>query len=167
MSESPYVLVRIPSEADFAEGDDFLDDELLDRLLLDVVGRYPALAHIEQHGISVRAVWKKKGGKSKGKLVYAGTTQPSGLFRHFCQFTMARPCDAPRAFRLTFRSRHGLTWIEAACRGHADPRTNQIREEGGQLVAVEELPPTPTHPRPMPIGLDGAAAAAEPSREDE
>jgi hypothetical protein len=86
MSPAAYVPVRVPGEADFAEDDDFLDDELLDRLLLDVVGRYQALQHIEQHGISVRALWKKKGGKSKGKLVYSGTTEPAGLFAHFCQF---------------------------------------------------------------------------------
>lgn len=86
MSASPYVPVRVPSESDFADGDDYLDDELLDALFLAVVGRYEALGHIEQHGISVRAVWKKKGGKSKGKLVYSGTTQPAGLFAHFCRF---------------------------------------------------------------------------------
>lgn len=80
------VPVRVPSESDFADGDEFLDDSALDALFVEVVNRYEALGHIEQHGISVRAVWKRKGGKSRGKLVYSGTTQPSGLFRHFCQF---------------------------------------------------------------------------------
>ncbi len=80
-----YVPVRVPSEADFAEGDDFLDDGLLDRLLLDVIGRYSALAHIEQHGISVRALWKRKGGKSQGRMTYARCVKPSGLLAHFCR----------------------------------------------------------------------------------
>jgi hypothetical protein len=78
------LMVRVPGEADFAEGDDFLDDPALDALLLEVIGAYEALGHIEEHGISVRALWKKKGGKSRGKLVYSGTTRPSGLLAHFC-----------------------------------------------------------------------------------
>lgn len=78
------LLVRVPSEADFGEDDDFLDDSALDALLLNVVGQYEALRHIEDHGISVRALWKKKGGKSKGALTYGKCTKPSGLLAHFC-----------------------------------------------------------------------------------
>lgn len=76
--------VRVPSEADFGETEDFLDDPALDALLLDVVGSYDALRHIEDHGISVHALWKKKGGKSKGALTYAKCVKPSGLLAHFC-----------------------------------------------------------------------------------
>lgn len=76
--------VRVPGEADFDEDDDFLDDQALDALLLDVIGSYEALGHIEQHGISLRALWKKKGGKSKGALTYAKCVKPTGLLAHFC-----------------------------------------------------------------------------------
>jgi hypothetical protein len=76
--------VRVPGEGDFDEGADFLDDPALDALLLDVVGAYEALGHIEEHGISVRALWKKKGGKSKGALTYGKCVKPSGLLAHFC-----------------------------------------------------------------------------------
>lgn len=86
MTRKAFVPVRVPSEADFGEdGADFLDDPLLDRLLLDVVGAYPALRHIEDHGISVRALWKRKGGKSHGSLTYAKCVKPSGLLAHFCK----------------------------------------------------------------------------------
>jgi len=86
MSRQGFVPVRVPSEADFGEdGDDFLDDPLLDRLLLDVIGAYPALRHIEAHGISVRALWKRKDGKSHGALTYAKCVKPSGLLAHFCK----------------------------------------------------------------------------------
>jgi hypothetical protein len=78
-----YVPVRIPTQADFDACDDFLDDEVLDGLLLAVIGRYEALRHIEDHGISVRALWKRKGGKSKGRMIYAKCEEPAGLFAHF------------------------------------------------------------------------------------
>lgn len=80
MTRQAFVPVRVPSEADFGDGEDFLDDPLL-----DVVGAYPALRHIEDHGISVRALWKRKGGKSHGSLTYAKCVKPSGLLAHFCK----------------------------------------------------------------------------------
>lgn len=76
--------VRVPSDADFGEGDEFLDDPALDALLVEVVGSYETLRHIEDHGISVRALWKKKGGKGKGALTYGKCVKPSGLLAHFC-----------------------------------------------------------------------------------
>lgn len=76
--------VRVPGEADFGEDDEFLDDPSLDALLIDVVGSYDALRHIEDHGISIHALWKKKGGKSKGALTYGKCVKPSGLLAHFC-----------------------------------------------------------------------------------
>jgi hypothetical protein len=79
------LLVRVPGEADFPDDDDFLDDPALDALLLDVVGSYEALRAIEDHGIGVRALWKKKGGKSKGALTYAKCVKPTGLLAHFCR----------------------------------------------------------------------------------
>lgn len=77
--------VRVPGEGDFDEADDFLDDPALDALLLDVVSSYEALRHIEDHGIGIRALWKKKGGKSKGALTYAKCVKPTGLLAHFCR----------------------------------------------------------------------------------
>jgi len=76
--------VRVPGEGDFGEDDDFLDDPALDALLMQVVGKYDALSHIEDHGISIRALWKKKGGKSKGALTYGKCVKPTGLLAHFC-----------------------------------------------------------------------------------
>lgn len=76
--------VRVPGEADFEDDDDFLDDSALDALLMEVVSSYEALRHIEDHGISVHALWKKKGGKSKGALTYAKCVKPTGLLAHFC-----------------------------------------------------------------------------------
>lgn len=77
--------VRVPGEADFDEKDDYLVDQVLDALFAEVVGSYERLGHIEEHGISVALRWKKKGGKSKGKLTYVKCEMPSGLLAHFCK----------------------------------------------------------------------------------
>jgi hypothetical protein len=80
-----HVPVRVPDESDFPDDDEFLPDEILDQLLLDVVGAYEALRLIEDHGISIAVRWKKKGGKSQRRLVYAKCVKPSGLLAHFCK----------------------------------------------------------------------------------
>lgn len=78
-----HVPVRVPTEGEFADDDDFLADPALDALFMDVVSAYDALWHIEQHGIRVALRWKKKGGKSQGKPVLAKCQKPSGLLKHF------------------------------------------------------------------------------------
>lgn len=74
--------VRVPAEEDF-DGADFLDDEVLETLFLDVVHRHPRLAVINDRGITVRVLWKRKGGRSAGRAVYGKCTKSSGLIRHF------------------------------------------------------------------------------------
>ena len=83
--------------------------------------------------------------------------------KRYCQYTQTVPCPAPRAiFKLTFRTGDGFEWIEAACRAHADPRADQVRAQGGQLVAVEEYP----DPDPGPT-VEAMAAASAPVVETE
>lgn len=45
---------------------------------------YGRLGVIEEHGITVAVLWKRKGGKSKGLAVYGKCQKPSGLLAHFC-----------------------------------------------------------------------------------
>lgn len=82
-----------------------------------------------------------------------------------CQWTGPRPCEIPGAYTLTFRSKHGFEWIEAQCRSHCDLRTNQVRAEGGEIVAVEDVPQPPAPIEPAPVGLDAVdpAPPAEPT----
>lgn len=65
----------------------------------------------------------------------------------YCQYTLTRPCESTAAFRLTFRSASGFEWIERQCRSHADPRKDQERQKGSELIAVEEIPAPPDDPR--------------------
>lgn len=77
------ISVRVPDEADF-DGGDYLSDAGLDGLLSELVGRYPRLGVIEEHGINVSVLWKRKGGKKQGCPTFAKCQKPSGLLAHFC-----------------------------------------------------------------------------------
>ena len=83
IATAPRITVRVPSEDDFG-GADFLPDAALDALFDDVVSSYRRLGHIEDHGIQVSVLWKRKGGKSKGSATYGKCQKPSGLLAHFC-----------------------------------------------------------------------------------
>jgi len=65
MNDRPYIPGAGAERVRLRDGDDFLDDELLDQLLLDVIGRYEALGHIEQHGVSVRASGRRRAARAK------------------------------------------------------------------------------------------------------
>lgn len=71
-----------------------------------------------------------------------------------CQWTGHRPCEMPAVYSLTFRSKHGFEWIEVQCRAHVDQRTVQVRAEGGEIVAVSDIPQPPAPIEPAPVGLD-------------
>lgn len=83
VASPPRITVRVPSEEDFG-GADFLPDNALDALFSDVVSSYRRLSHIEEHGISVAVLWKRKGGKKQGAPTMAKCVKPSGLVAHFC-----------------------------------------------------------------------------------
>lgn len=79
------VLVRVPDENEFDEDEAYLGASDLDDLLSELVGKYQALGIIEQHGIRVQCLWKKKGGVSKGVPTLGRTQIPGGLLAHYCR----------------------------------------------------------------------------------
>lgn len=79
----PTFAIRVPDEDDF-DGKDFLTDAVLDTLMADVISSFEVFGHIEEHGISVSVLWKRKGGKSHGSPTFAKCVKPSGLLSHFC-----------------------------------------------------------------------------------
>ncbi len=82
-TERPTTTVRVPTEDDF-DGADFMEDPGLTALFDDVVNRYAALGAIEEHGIRVSVLWKRKGGKKQGAATFGKCQKPSGLLAHFC-----------------------------------------------------------------------------------
>ena len=59
-----------------------------------------------------------------------------------CQMERVRPCGTPPAYSLTYTlSRDGVQFTGAYCRGCISTRADQVRAEGGEIVAVEDLAP--------------------------
>lgn len=79
----------------------------------------------------------------------------------FCQ--SAYGCEQPRVYTARFKSQSGYEWSEGLCRRDASVRADQVRAEGGSLVAVEEIPQTPS---PSPTSASGAAQRAEAVSDD-
>lgn len=92
----------------------------------------------------------------------------------YCNFPSGCRTGLPPVFVLTFVSAPvqargerlpGMTTEEGSCRAHADLRKNQVRSEGGELVAVEEWEPLPDEaPLLEPVGLDAVAPSPEPKK---
>lgn len=87
-----------------------------------------------------------------------------------CQFTGARPCSARPFAVLKFASATGLVTFERHCQSHVEPRTNEVRREGGSLIDVDLLPAAPTitipvygEPLPAPEPEPDTEAAAPPA----
>lgn len=76
---------RVPDENEFDPDADYLDAADLDDLLAAIVGRYAALDAIERHGIAVSVLWKKKGGRSRGRPTFGKCQKASGLLAHYCR----------------------------------------------------------------------------------
>lgn len=65
-----------------------------------------------------------------------------------CQIPGGCPVHAPAVFLLTFQTAPitgrtpapGLTFTQGLCRAHISPRSDQVRAEGGSIVAVDDAP---------------------------
>lgn len=77
-------LVEPPPDDDFAENEtDFLEDIHMENLGRQLIRDWPELRHIRN--VSVAYAWKRKGGKSKGALVFGTCTKLSGYARYRSQ----------------------------------------------------------------------------------
>lgn len=71
---------RIPYESSFAEGEDYLYDEKLEKLVFAVMAK-----HGMEGRFTLLVRWKKNGGRSKGNEVHGKCEKLSGLTKHFAQ----------------------------------------------------------------------------------
>lgn len=74
--------IMVPQDAEF-EGNEFLDAPALDNLCKDLRERHAVLFDFAQVGLL--CLWKREGGKSKGKERMAGIQAATGLLRHFAE----------------------------------------------------------------------------------
>ena len=79
-------ILRVPSDAEFGDDDDFFVSSAL-KARADVLrDRHQGLfGHLDR--LPVVYLWKKAGGKAKGLAVYGKTTKPTGLLKLFSEST--------------------------------------------------------------------------------
>lgn len=72
--------VRVPADDDFPEDDPFLNARPVEALARQLIEDWPELRHIRE--TTVAYLWKRKGGKSKGALVFGKCSPLSGVAKH-------------------------------------------------------------------------------------
>ena len=121
-----------PSESQFGEDDDFIPSAALTERAMALARRHRGLlGHYE--GLSVLFLWKRTGGKSKGKGVFGKTVKPSGLLKHFAQteFVIWLAADHCREARYGDREIEALLFHEMNHIGMSDED-----DEGNPSVPV-------------------------------
>jgi hypothetical protein len=113
--------LKAPSESQFGEDDDFIPSTALTERAAVLAKRHRSLlGHYE--GLSVLFLWKRTGGKSKGKGVFGKTVKPSGLLKRFAQteFVIWLAADHCREARYGDREIEALLFHEMNHIGMSD-----------------------------------------------
>lgn len=80
-------ILRVPSDGEFGDDDFFVSSALASRARV-LIERHPEyFEHLADYRLSVTYLWKKVGGKSKGRGVFGKTTKPAGLLKLFSEAT--------------------------------------------------------------------------------
>lgn len=110
-----------PADSQFGDVDDFIPSAALTERAAVLAKRHRGLlGHYE--GLSVLFLWKRTGGKSKGKGVFGKTVKPSGLLKHFAQteFVIWLAADHCREARYGDREIEALLFHEMNHIGMSD-----------------------------------------------
>lgn len=135
---APWTELRIPSEAAFGD-DEFINSTALAHRAEVLTERHPdKLDHLND--LRVIYLWKKAGGKAKGRGVYGKTTKPSGLLKKFSEatFVIWLAADHCRGAGYTERQIEALLFHEMLHTGVAEP-DEETGRGGGPVLIPHEL----------------------------
>ena len=133
--EAPWMVLRVPSDAEFGDDEFFASTALAHRAEV-LEERHPDLfGHLAD--LKVVYLWKKTGGRSKGKGVSSKTAKASGLVKHFSEhaaFVIWLAADHCRGAGYTERQLEALLFHELCHTtvAEADEETGR----GGGLALV-------------------------------
>lgn len=107
---NPDALPKVPASEYFGEAD-YADSTMLDTLVGDLIEACAELRFL--HQTTIKALWRAKGGKSKGKPVLGKVQAASGLLGFFCpaEWVLWIAADHAAEMRLT-------AWQLEACVFH-------------------------------------------------
>ena len=112
VTKNPTHRPYVPPDESFPIDDDYLPSKELTTIGDALVARWPELQFLEE--VYVTYLWKRKGGKSKGKAVLGTCVKPAGLVKHFgqCQFVVWIAADHVRDMGLTNLQLEALVFHE-------------------------------------------------------
>jgi hypothetical protein len=128
--------IYVPTVEDFG-AEDFLPAADLCGLLADLVQEYPnTIGHINM--LDVPILWKKAGGKSKGKATFGKCQKPSGLLSYFSKadFVIVLGADHVRDDAFTDAQIRALVYHEALHIGWED---GEDGEDGHAILVGHDV----------------------------
>lgn len=133
--EAPWMVLRVPSDAEFGDDEFFVSTALAHRAELLEQRHSGLFGHLAD--LKVAYLWKKTGGRSKGKDVYGKTAKASGLVKHFSEhaaFVIWLAADHCRGAGYTERQLEALLFHEMCHTTVAEADEETGRGGGPALV---------------------------------
>jgi hypothetical protein len=115
----------VPVDGAFEDGDDFLEADDVDEIVVALVASDEALAHLRN--ASFRCLWQRVGAKAAGVRVFARAQRPGKLYRHLAagaDFFLLIGADHCRETGLTRWQLEALVYSELCSCGF-DPATGK------------------------------------------
>jgi hypothetical protein len=132
---APWMVLRVPSDAEFGEDEFFESTALAHRAEILTERHANLFGHLAD--LKVVYLWKNTGGKAKGKGVYGKTAKASGLVKHFSEqaaFVIWLAADHCRGAGYTERQLEALLFHEMCHTTVADADEETGRGGGPTLV---------------------------------
>ena len=135
MPEMPTKPLEVPKDSSFEDDADFEVSGALANRARVLISRHPEhLDHLRK--LSVTYLWKRQGGKSKGRATFGKCSKPSGLLKHFSEahFVIWLAADHCRAAGYTDREIEALLLHEMLHTSVSEVDENTGRGGGPTLV---------------------------------
>lgn len=134
MPEMPTKPLEVIKDSEFGDDEYFVSGALANRARV-LISRHPEhLDHLRR--LSVTYLWKRQGGKSKGRATFGKCSKPSGLLKHFSEahFVIWLAADHCRAAGYTDREIEALLFHEMLHTAVSEVDENTGRGGGPALV---------------------------------
>ena len=134
MPEMPTKPLEVIKDSEFGDDEYFVSGALANRARV-LISRHPEhLDHLRR--LSVTYLWKRQGGKSKGRATFGKCSKPSGLLKHFSEahFVIWLAADHCRAAGYTDREIEALLFHEMLHTSVSEVDENTGRGGGPALL---------------------------------
>lgn len=134
MPEMPQKPLEVIKDSEFGGDDEYFVSGALANRARVLISRHPEhLDHLRR--LSVTYLWKRQGGKSKGRATFGKCSKPSGLLKHFSEanFVIWLAADHCRAAGYTDREIEALLLHEMLHTSVEEPDENTGRGGGPAL----------------------------------